>query len=102
MSVSLVCEVFYQMQDSAEMLQESKARLCRYIGEPIHVVGCMNANVKNNGQVAPLPLIFIQGEGPLLPRRNWLAEMKLDWQQICKMNINCTLHDVLDKYSMVF
>ena len=41
-------EVFYQMQDSAEMLRESKAKLFTYTGEPICVVGCMYADVRHN------------------------------------------------------
>ena len=45
---------------------------------------------------------LIHRERKKLLRRNWLAEMKLDWQQRCKVNSNCTLYDVLDKYSIVF
>ena len=63
-SVSLIREdVFHQMQDSAELLQESKAELFTCTGESICVVGCMDANVKPNGQIPTLPLIVTHGKG---------------------------------------
>ena len=73
-SVSLISEVFYQMQNSAEMLRESKDKLFTHTGEPICIVCSMDMNVIHNGQVATLPLLATQGKKPSLLGRNLLID----------------------------
>ena len=57
-------EVFYHMQDSAEILREFKDKLFTYTGELICAVGSMDINIKHNRQVDTLPLIVTSGKGP--------------------------------------
>ena len=44
----------------------------------------------------------LKGKGPSLLRRNWLSAIKLKWQQIFKVEVNCTLQGVLSCFSAVF
>ena len=48
-------------------------------------------------QSSKLPLIVKKGEGPSLLGRNWLSAIKLDWQQIFKVEVNRTLQGVLSE-----
>ena len=48
-------------------------------------------------QSSKLPLIVKKGEGPSLLGRNWLSAIKLDWQQIIKVEVNRTLQGVLSE-----
>ena len=44
----------------------------------------------------------LKGEGPSLLGRNWLSAIKLDWQQIFKVEVNRTLQGVLCCFRAVF
>ena len=55
-----------------------------------------------NGQVADLPLVVTKGTGPSLLRRNWLAALKLDWEQIFGVNSVHTLEEVLKEFKKCF
>ena len=44
---------------------------------------------------------MLQAEGPSLLGRNWLQNLRLDWQQIHRLNNNM-LDEVLDRHSEVF
>ena len=44
----------------------------------------------------------LKGEGPSLLGRNWLSAIKLDWQQIFKVEVNHTLQGVLHCFCAVF
>ena len=48
-------------------------------------------------QSSKLPLIVKKGEGPSLLGKNWLSAIKLDWQQIFKVEVNRTLQGVLSE-----
>ncbi len=82
-------------------VQTTKVRLCSYSKEPIPVVGCCEVNINYKGQSATVPLIVVPGAGPTLLGRNWLAEIRLSWQEIHYVNNN-SLQSVLDKYPAVF
>jgi len=102
-SVSLMSEdAFKQLRECGAALSESKAKLLTYTGESIKVIGSTDVRVEHNGQEATLPLMVTQGKGPSLLGRNWLAALRLDWQQILTVQTTPTLQDVLDQYSDVF
>ena len=100
-SVSLMSEeTFRKIKGDCSVLQESKARLFTYPGEPIAVVGSTNVTVDHNKQTAVLPLVITKEAGPTLLGRNWLSVLCLDWQSIFQVKSN--LQGVLDQYSEVF
>ena len=103
-SVSIMSEEkFQQFQGSTSVtLQPSKAKLFTYTGEAIGVLGSTEVTVEHNQQVATLPLIVTKGTGPCLLGQNWLAKLRLDWQQIFSIRTGRMLQTVLDKYPNVF
>ena len=56
----------------------------------------------SNAAVHKITTYWEKGEGPSLLGRNWLSAIKLDWQQIFKVEVNCTLQGVLSCFSEVF
>ena len=81
-SVTLMSEEsFKRIGRSGVTLHESKVKLYSYTGNQIKVVGCADVTVEHNGQVADLPLIVTEGTGPSLLGKNWLAALKLDWEE---------------------
>ena len=61
----------------------------------------MNASVSYGQQSVKLPLLVIEGTGATLMGRNWLEHIKLNWNNIHKVNPD-HLQTVLTQYSDVF
>lgn len=61
-------------------LRKSNTILKTYTGESVPVVGEKIVAVCHNGQDMNLPLLVVNGQGPPLLGRNWLASLKLDWK----------------------
>ena len=55
-----------------------------------------------HGQNAVLPLLVVQEDGPSLIGRNWLAQIRLDWNNIFSINNRQSLEDLLNQHSSVF
>lgn len=102
-SVSLMGEDTYRLvQDPEKPLQRSTAKLHTYTGEPIKVLGSTEVLVQHNSQSMTLPLIVMKGKGSPLLGRNWLSMLKLDWQNVFKVETNRSLQDVLTCFGEVF
>ena len=69
----------------------------------IPVVGCCYVNnLEYNGQTtSELPLIIVEGSGPSLFGRDWLAHIRLDWKQIYHVH-TLPLQGVLQQHSSIF
>lgn len=76
-------------------LQPSSAKLRTYTGETIPVLGELTVQVEYHGQKATLPLLVVQEDGPSLIRRNWLAQIRLDWKSIFSIKDTQLLDDLL-------
>ena len=83
------------------VLQPSQVRLQSYSKETIPVVGCCYVNLEYKGQTAKLPLLVVAGSGPTLLGRDWLGQVRLDWQQIHQVH-SVSLQELLAKYPAVF
>ncbi len=66
-----------------------------YLGEPISVIGSVVVKVEYG------PLIIVKGNGPTLLGRNWLKDIRLDWQSIYYTE-PAGLPKVLEKYNEIF
>ena len=64
-------------------LAPSSMALKTYTGERIQVRGCAQVRDGYKGQRAELPLLVVGGRGPSLLGRNWLMQLRLDWEEIC-------------------
>ena len=72
-----------------------------YTEEPIKVLGTITVYVCYKEQ--KLPLLVVAGHGPSLLGRDWLAQLKLDWQELYQVNQSeHTLQTILDKHKAVF
>ncbi len=82
-------------------LDPSDINLQTYSKEPLVVMGSFDVEVVYDNKKVTLPLVVVQGNGPLLFGRNWLNAIKLNWS-----NIHYTqapgLQDLLAKYPDVF
>ncbi len=100
-AVSLISETTFQKWWPGTPLEPSSARLQTYSGEPIAVVGQLEAEVKYGEQQAKVPLLVVEGGGPSLFGRDWLAWIKLNWKEIHRIQGD-TLERILDRHRPVF
>ena len=100
-SVSLVSWATYQQLFKDKRMEESCLQLKTYGGQSLKVVGSLMVNVCHGNQTAQLPLVVVEGHGPSLLGRDWLAKLRLDWQAIHCLETNA-VHELLEKYQAVF
>lgn len=101
-SMSIMSQSIFSQLWPGRSLYTTDVRLQSYSKEPIPVVGCCYVNLGYRGQtVNNVPLIVVQGSGPSLLGRNWLARSQLDWKQIHRVQ-SYGLQAVLDRHSEVF
>ena len=100
-SLSLVSEASFTRLWPGRLLEPSTVQLKTYTGVTLQVLGSTQVHVIGcGGQLADLPLIVVQTNGPNLLGRNWLRSLQLDWQQIHRLNEQ--LDEVLKRHSAVF
>ena len=68
-------------------MKKTSVVLHTYSAEALQVCGELPTKVAYGNQVKELSLLIIQGNGPTLLGRDWLAHLRLDWEQITS-NIN--------------
>ena len=81
-AVSLLPFSMYQEKFRHIPLQKASTRLRTYTGEKISPRGEVVVKVQKNGEYARLPLIVVDGRGPPLLGRNWLASISVNWHDI--------------------
>ena len=89
---------------SAPRLEASAAHLKAYTGEEIKILGQTTVTVSYNNQEKTLHLLVVAGTGPSLLGRDWLSQLKLDWNQINRV-LTATSRScdrILDKHQSVF
>ena len=72
-----------------------------YTGEALAVQGSMRVRVRRNQQDTKLMLLVVKNDGPNLLGRDWLQHLRLDWQEIHRIQTNA-LDKVLQKHQEVF
>ena len=100
-AMSLMSEATFSGLWPGRVLQPSQVRLQSYSKESIPVVGSRKVNINYQGQMARLPLLIVAGTGPTLMGRDWLSQIRLNWQQIHQVN-TASLQAVLNRYPAVF
>ena len=87
-------------------LKETLIELKTYTIKIVKPFGVLNVTFKHNDQSAiKLPQYVVEHGGPLLFGRDWLSDIKLDWQQIkslCQKKANIDLDIVLYTNGIVF
>ena len=100
-AVSLMSEVTFKELWADRSVDPSTVRLCSYSGEAIPVVGKAEVTISYKKQVAKVPLVVVKGEGPSLFGRNWLEQIRLDWQEIYCLRPK-SLQSVLQRHRALF
>ena len=100
-AISLMSKDTFEKKLGHLPLKQSKLRLSTYTGEDISVLGCAEVNVTHKNQEAKLPLIIVDGDGPSLLGRNWLAHLQIDWAKICSIQQG-SIKSLLARYTEVF
>ena len=105
-SLSIMSEQTYHSLwpiQSRPELQPTTVKLHTYTKEPIKVLGIITVHVCYKEQNKSMPLLVVAGHGPSLLGRDWLAQLKLDWQELYQVNRSeHTLQTILDKHKAVF
>ena len=91
--------------NSERRLQPCGLLLHTFSGETLKVRGEVQVTVVYRGETFKLPLVVVDGAGPLLFGRNWLERIRLDWRTICTVAAPIQavcLEPLLSKYTDVF
>ena len=100
-SVSIVSQETVRKLLPHVKVNRSDVILKTYSGERLKVLGEISAVVEYDGQPKQqLPLIVVEGQGPTLFGRSWLAKIRLDWHDIKKVYSEVEL--LLRKYDALF
>lgn len=83
-------------------LQDCDTQLRTYTGESLPILGRVMVHVKANQQEVELPVLVIQGKGPSLIGRDWLAKLRLNWREVYHLKAPDKLDELLDKHSSLF
>ena len=81
--------------------RKSNVVLKTYTEQVVSVVGELSVRVQYGDQTKQLSLVVVSGNGPSLLGRNWLTEIKLNWQQLNKVT-KSDLHTLFEKYKNIF
>ena len=100
-SLSIVSAETQQQLWPDRCLEPTKARVRTYTGEELQVLGRMQVQVQHGCHEAKLPLLVVEGKGPSLLGRDWLAEFRLDWHRIHRLH-NGALLDILEDHQELF
>jgi len=103
---TILTEATYgRLQDALGPLQTTKVVLSTYAGEKISVLGAVMVPLKYESHQKKLNALIVKGGRPNLLGRDWLEEIRLDWETIFQTasdNPQSALQDVLSKYQDVF
>ena len=84
-------------------LQPSKVILRTYTAQSVGVVGTLPVKVVYEEQEKDLSLFIVQGKGPALFDRDWLASIKLRWPSIAYHSVGgMNLEELLQQFEEVF
>ena len=85
-SLSLISHETYQWLWPSRPLKASSVNLHTYSGDRVGVLGGLDVDVSYGDQNPELPLLVVEGSGPSLFGKDWLARLKLDWKVIYMVN----------------
>ena len=90
-AVSLLPYQVYQENFAHLPLDKTQVRLKTYTGEHVLSRGLIKVEVRKGTESARLPLLVVNGTGPPLFGRNWLAKIPIDWSYIKSLTCSTTV-----------
>ena len=110
--ISIISKETFDKNFNNVSLKPSGTRLHTYTGDQIKGCGQFDAKVNYNYKSVNLPLIVVEGSGPSLFGRDWLAMIKVDWKRIFNVSVSSDfdlpsdttqrLYATIQSYSEVF
>ena len=104
-SVSLISTATKDTFFPTVNLAKTGMSLSTYTAQPIQVLGKMHMSVRYQGYVGWHDLYVVEGVGPSLFGRDWLARIKIDWAEvkaISRWNADKEVERLVAKYTQVF
>ncbi len=105
-ALALISQTTYNClwpKECAPELRDVFVRLRTYTGEELNVLGSAPVTVKYKEQQQDLNLLVVQGNGPSLLGRDWLAKIRLDWSELHSIQSSTVpLEEVLAAHSDLF
>ena len=90
-AVSLLQYQVYQENFAHLPLDKTQVRLKTYTGERVLPRGPIKVEVRKEIESARLPLLVVDGTGPLLFGQNWPAKIPIDWSYIKSLTCSITV-----------
>ena len=107
--VSIISETTYRStwkKGQAPLIQPTKIKLHTYTGEVVPAAGKLQVEVKHDQEQKNLSLVVTSGKGPSLLEGVWLAQLRLDWKAIFRVEEHDALQEklkaILDARKEVF
>ena len=100
-AATLMSEKAFKHHWPDKILKSASSSLKTYTGQVIPVLGSVDVNVQYQNQEDKLSLMVVKGDGPNLLGRNWLHNIKLNWNEIWQVQ-ETGLSAVLDAHKDVF
>ena len=91
-----------QIYPTLPLLQPTPVKLRTYTGSEIPVAGTLTVKVQHQQQSIELPVIVVEGSGPNLLGRDWLAHIRLDWQAMFSTHLDESLSNLIKRHEPVF
>ncbi|XP_064478224.1 uncharacterized protein K02A2.6-like [Ornithodoros turicata] len=103
-AVSVISMDDYKALFSSKVLTPTSLVLRTYTGEVVKPCGVIKVSVDHNGCHSQLPLHVLQQTGLPLIGRDWLRNIRLDWQSLNSVKPDTTrdIQRLLHKYQDVF
>ena len=108
-AITILSMADYKKYLPNEKLLQTKVKLQTYTGETVTPVGLIEVNVSYNKQHYTGKLYIVEGGGPPLLGRDWLAHIKLDWPNLLAISTvqpstttEEKLKSLLDEYPDLF
>ena len=101
-SLSIISENTFRKNWPEQVLQEASIKIRTYTGELLKVKGCVYVDISYGDQKARVQLFVVAGDGPNLLGRDWLRQIRLNWQEISHLQETTSLQSVLQQHQDVF
>ena len=84
-------------------LSKASVTLRTYTAQPIALVGQVDVEIHYRSYKGILKLYVVEGNGPTLLVRDWLAKIQLDWSSIKAVVASApTVSQLVERYQAVF
>ncbi|XP_064462940.1 uncharacterized protein K02A2.6-like [Ornithodoros turicata] len=103
-AVSVISQQQYHSCFSGLPLKPTTVTLRTYTGQCVYPKGVLDVEVEHNGQTSHLPLYVLAQRGPPLIGRNWLRNLRLDWNSLnyIRPHARKDLAQLLERHGQVF